>query len=79
MNAIPELKYGKASLNVSQKYQLFYFSKKKPLKIINSVKGIILLHNSWTPLKYKTMTEQEFLREDILLSKLLKKLLEINI
>lgn len=83
INAFPELNYfGNSSLNGNEKYRLFYFSK-GDIKDINSVfensKGIILLHNSWTPLDYKNMSEKEFLKQDILLSKLFSKILEINI
>ena len=37
-----------------------------------------MLHNSWTPKKYKTMKEDEFLKEDILLSQLLARILKKN-
>ena len=30
-----------------------------------------MLHNSWTPLEYKNLSEKEFLKKDIALSKLL--------
>lgn len=34
--------------------------------------GIILLHNSWTPKQFKEMSSEEFLRQDIRLSRLLR-------
>jgi len=53
---------------------MFYFSPGNPKKIIDNNHGIILLHNSWTPNKYKKMSEEEFLKQDILLAHLLRKI-----
>ena len=76
INAFPEIKFFRnTSLNAIQKYRLFYFQKRQPEIILNNTKGIIYLHNSWTPIKYKKMLEKEFLKEDILLSKLLSRIL----
>lgn len=79
MNIFPERKFCKnSSVNsYTQQYRLYYFQKGDPQIIINNTKGLILLHNSWTPIKYKSMTEEEFLKQDILLSKLLTKILEL--
>lgn len=38
-------------------------------------KGLIMLHNSWTPIEYKQMTEEEFLNSGCFLALYLKKLL----
>ena len=65
-----------SSLDNSQKYVQFYFSKRETKYVLNSNDGLIFLHNSWTPLKYKKMSENEFLKQDILLSKLLSELLD---
>jgi len=59
------------------KYQKFYFSKGDAEKIFNFSKGIICLHNSWTPNKYKNMTESQFLQLNLMISQLLKLLLKI--
>ena len=76
INALPELKFFEnSSLNNIQKYKLFYFEKREPKTILNKTKGIILLHNSWTPLNYKKLSENEFLKQDILLAKLLSSIL----
>ena len=76
INALPERKYFKnAKMNDSEKFRLFYFQKGNPEILFKNKKALILLHNGWTPKKYKNMTEKEFLNQDILLSKLLKKLL----
>ena len=76
LNAMPELiYYENSSLTQPQKYILLYFTKGEPQIVLNKTKNIILLHNSWTPYKYKMMSEKEFLNQDILLSKLLSKVL----
>ena len=80
INALPErtLYNNPLKLSDSQRYKEFYFKKRNPEIILNNSKEIILLHNSWTPLEYKIMSENEFLMQDILISKLLKKILNIN-
>lgn len=77
INPFPERNFLKnSSEDNKQKYRTFYFQKGDPKIILNNTKYLILLHNSWTPSKYKKMSENEFLKQDILLSKLLSKLLE---
>ena len=72
INTYPERNIFKNSnLSYPKKYCQFYFKKRDFRGIFNSTKDIILLHNSWTPRKYKCMSEKEFLEKDILLSKLL--------
>lgn len=78
INAFPEIKFFEnTSLGADEKYKLLYFQKREPKIILNNSKGIILLHNSWTPLEYKKLTEKEFLKKDILLSRLLSQILYI--
>jgi len=43
--------------NVIDKYQNFFFSRGNAEKLLNFSKGLILLHNSWTPTKYKNISE----------------------
>lgn len=77
MNVFPERKFFKnSSLDYSKQFELFYFGKGDPNIILNDSVDLILLHHSWTPPKYKNMSEKEFLQQDILISKLLSKLLE---
>ena len=38
-----------------------------------------MLHNSWTPNKYRKMSEEEFLKQDILLAHLLRQILKKKI
>lgn len=76
INAFPEKKFfRKNKLNNGEKFRLFYFQKREPKIILNNTKGIIMLHNSYTTLKYQKMPEFQFLKEDILLSRLFSKLL----
>lgn len=77
LNVFPELKFFENStLNAVDKYRKFYFQKGEPESILNEVKGIIMLHNSWTPYNFKYMSKKEFLGKDIFLSKLLKIILK---
>ena len=79
LNVFPEKTFfSNTKLNDFQKYQKFYFHNREPKIILENTKGIIMLHNSWTPIKYKTMKENEFLKQNILLSKLLDKILNTN-
>ena len=61
-----------------KKYQDFYFTEGNPESLLKKSKGLLMLHNSWIPNKYKDMSEEEFLRQDILLSHLLSKILNDN-
>ena len=78
INSFPERKsFKNYSLEFYiKRYKSFYFTKGNPQIILNNTKGLILLHNSWTPLKYKNMSENDFLKQDILLSKLLLQILD---
>ena len=76
INAFPEINFFEnTSLGADEKYKLLYFQKRETKKILDNNKGILLLHNSWTPLIYKKLTEKEFLKRDILLSRLLSQIL----
>ena len=80
INAFPEITFfGNTSLSAYKRYKLFYFRKRESKIVLNNTKGIIMLHNSWPPLKYKRMSEIEFLKEDILLSRLLSMVLNISL
>ena len=80
MNVFPEIKnLDNISFNHRYKYINFYFRKGDPKIIMNGTKGIILLHNSWTPNKFKKMSEKRFIKQDIVLSKLLAQILELSI
>ena len=68
-----------SSLSFRKKYLLLYYERGDPQIVLNKSKDLVFLQNSWTPLKYKEMPEEEFLKQDILLSKLLAKLLEYKV
>ena len=75
MFALPEYIFIKENILRHVRYRKFYFSPGNPNKIIDNSQGIILLHNTWTPYKYKNMSEEEFLNQNILLAHLLRKIL----
>lgn len=80
MNIFPEIKnFENTIYDHRTMYQRYYFQKGEPKEIINNSKGIILLHNSWTPEKFKRMNGKRFLKQDIVLSKLLTLALNITI
>ena len=79
MLVFPETIFIKDNLSGSAKYKMFYFSRGNPKKIIDNNQGIIMLHNSWTPNKYMKMSEEEFLKQDILLAHLLRQILKKTI
>lgn len=80
LKAMPE--YSK-TLETSEKppkslcknYQNFYFKNDFSDYALAKNKGIILLHNSWTPEKYRKMGKDEFLNQNITLSEIFKKIL----
>ena len=77
INAFPETTFFKNSSKTNiEKYRAFYFGKGEPNIFLNRTKYLLLLHNSWTPIKYKNMTEEEFLSQNILLSKILSQILK---
>lgn len=74
--ALPEHNFyndGNADWHCTKKYWDFYFNNDFSTFIYENEKGIIMLHNSWTPDKYKNMSEEEFLKQDCTLSKVLKR------
>ena len=80
MNAIPERNsfffgHNMGVSEMKEAYHKFYFYPGNPKKIIYNNPGIIILHNSWTPKKYKSMSKDKFLKQNIMLSSLFKKLL----
>ncbi|MDR0646256.1 MAG: capsular polysaccharide synthesis protein [Elusimicrobiota bacterium] len=75
--AFPEYFLDKNKDNIAKEklYQDFYFKNgNAEEEILSKSKGIVLLHNSWTPENYKKMKSDEFLRQDILLADLLRTL-----
>ena len=58
-------------------YRDFYLRKGNADEhVLNKTKGIVLLHNSRMPESYRSMDEEEFLRQDVLLADVLRKVLK---
>ena len=75
-NALPDQLYNNGT--PYQKYLSFYFAKNDINSFLENCTGIIMLHNSWTPSKYKKMSKEEFLHQDIMLAHLLRRILNIT-
>ena len=76
-NVFPEIKLFKhTNLTRKDKYLNLFFRNRDPKILSPLEKGIIMLHNSFTPEKYKNMTEKQFLKENILLSQYFGKILK---
>ena len=62
--------------NTAKRYRDYYFGTKYSVEsFLKNNNGIAALNNSVTPARYKKMSESEFLRQDILLSKIFRVLL----
>ena len=73
---LPELFYfANTSMTNAEKYLSLYFQKGDPQIVLNYSYSIIFLHNSWIPVEYKKMSEKEFIKQDILISKLFQKII----
>lgn len=59
-----------------EEYREFYFEGDYSEYALKDTKGLICLHNSWTPKKYKEMNKEEFLKQNNTLANVLNKLLE---
>ena len=59
-----------------EEYRKFYFEGEYSEYALKDTKGLICLHNSWTPKKYKEMKKEEFLKQNNTLANVLNKLLE---
>lgn len=76
IKALPEEIYKDKINNPEENYRNFYFRNDYSKDVLNNTKGIILLHNSWTPEKYKKMSKEEFLNQNTTLSNILKTILK---
>ena len=76
INAMPELKNKNNVQDYTQNYQEFYFENDFSDKVLDKTKGIVLLHNSWTPESFLQMNETEFLSQNNTLANTLKRVLE---
>ncbi len=57
--------------DVQVAYKKFYFENDYSDFVRDHSKGIVLLHNSWTPEEYKNMSKEEFLLSNNTIAKLL--------
>ncbi|MBQ4614088.1 MAG: hypothetical protein IJB31_04085 [Akkermansia sp.] len=76
----PELRtsYTFADQSVIDNYVKFWFSECSSTNDFMNESGIIMLHNGWTPSKYRKMKEEEFLSQNIRLSLFIKNLLSLD-
>ncbi len=65
--------YQNSPLTNKEKYLKFYFENDFSEYLYENENGIIFLHNSWTPKEYKNMGEEEFLKLDCTIAKVLKR------
>ena len=77
MNALPEVNWASdnvVDVSAAENYRNFYFRNDYSEYVLTTTKGLICLHNSWTPKKFKKMSEEEFLAQDTTLANIFKKL-----
>ncbi|MDR2123974.1 MAG: capsular polysaccharide synthesis protein [Desulfovibrio sp.] len=74
VNAFPELGRYSERTGLEENYADFYFGD-HPIDAAANNGGLICLHNSWTPERYKAMNAAEFLRQKNTLSNTLRGLL----
>lgn len=77
VGAFPEHLFGRNINNIEkiELYRDFYFNSRLGFmvdEILERNKGIIMLHNSWTPEEFKFLSEKDFLETKVLLAQLLK-------
>lgn len=70
----PEIIFIKEKMDIKDKYRAFFFENDYSDEVLKFSDKIILLHNSWTPEKYRKMSEVEFLTQNNTLSQIFKKL-----
>lgn len=73
LNTVPEAKM--FTNNPFKAYRDFYFNNDFSEDILRETKGLISLHNSWTPEEFKQMSIEEFLSQKNTLSSVFKNLL----
>lgn len=79
IKALPEVNYfidNNICKTQEQNYLDFYFGNDFSDYSLKDNKGVIYLHNSWTPEKFKKMNKEEFLKQNNTLSNILNKVLD---
>ena len=63
-------------------YKKFYFSKHINISVKDMITiseyGVLLLHNSWTPPNYLSMSASRFIRQDIAMAEIFRNLLDTD-
>lgn len=74
--AIPEedLLPTDVSLNPVSAYERYWFEPGDPGEVLEKCAGIVMLHNSFTPARFRAMDEERFLATDTRLAALLRQL-----
>ena len=72
---MPELMLAETISKPVKRYKQFYFTNDYSEYVLNNTKGLLLLHNSWTPKKFRQMTKEEFLTQNNTLAKIFKTIL----
>jgi hypothetical protein len=73
-----EIYFGKMKLRPEGKYKRFWFGDNLEVKnVFQKNQMLIGLHNSWTPSWYKTLSEEQVLKNKCLLSKTLRHILAV--
>ena len=78
LNALPETSLPCGTRSSADVYAEYYFTAKHTGALVTAAKncgGVICLHNSWTPRRFREMSENDFLSSDCALSALFKHLL----
>lgn len=77
LKALPEIRINKCGTTDMRTYGEYYFTNRHTQDLLSSAQegsGIICLHNSWTPKRFKCMDERQFLSSNIALAALFKKI-----
>jgi hypothetical protein len=73
VNAFPELVGYSGNISLEENYVSFYFGNHPADDTAIGNGGLICLHNSWTPERYKQLSADEFPHQDIRLAEILRK------
>ena len=75
LKTMPELMLAETISKPVKRYKQFYFANDYSEYVLNNTKGLLLLHNSWTPKEFRQMTKEEFLTQNNTLAKIFKTIL----
>ncbi len=78
LGCMPELLIGSKYNSAVKNYREFYFNSDNSDFVFAVNKGVILLHNSWTPDNYKKMTKHQFLNSKTTLANIFNKIHILN-